>query len=361
MNIRKNQAQLTHAERVAFVNAVLALKQRPSRLNPPTASRYDDYVWTHLQSMMAMTTTAPGWAHMGPAFLPWHRYLIRQFELDLQMIDLNVTLPYWDWTVDRSTAPQAPGNPWTDDFMGGSGDPNNAYHVTTGPFAGAQGHWPLTLFDTLDPTNREPQDPFLRRDFGTIAGAEQLPTADAVAGCMQEMPYYVAPWMAFGDMGNMADPTRPSFCNRLEGWYGRGSIHNRVHLWVGGQASGSMVWMSSPNDPVFFLHHCNIDRLWAQWQREHPDQGYHPTGQGNELGPQGHNLNDSMQPWGGTVTPASVLDHHALGYAYDTEPIPLVELAGRLLERSAALGRISVAVRFPRRRFDLSAEDKQGM
>ena len=72
---------------------------------------------------------------------------------------------------------------------------------------------------------------------------------------------------------------------------------------------------SSPNDPVFFLHHCFIDKLWADWQRMHPDeQPYLPlTG-----APAGHNLNDSMAPF--NVTPQSMLDHHALGYAYDTEP-----------------------------------------
>jgi hypothetical protein len=58
--------------------------------------------------------------------------------------------------------------------------------------------------------------------------------------------------------------------------------------------------------------------LWADWQVAHPGEGYLPvTG-----GPAGHNLNDAMQPWlglGETITPASRLDHHALGYAYDTE------------------------------------------
>ena len=98
----------------------------------------------------------------------------------------------------------------------------------------------------------------------------------------------------------------PSFRNRLEGWYGSGNIHNRVHRWVG----GNMVSAASPNDPIFWLHHANIDRLWVTWQRQHPGSPYLPNGGG----PLGHNLNDAMSPFG--VTSASVLDIQVLGYSY---------------------------------------------
>jgi len=44
-----------------------------------------------------------------------------------------------------------------------------------------------------------------------------------------------------------------------------GAVHASVHNAVGGDmASGS-----SPADPLFFLHHANIDRLWAEWQTQH--------------------------------------------------------------------------------------------
>ena len=39
-------------------------------------------------------------------------------------------------------------------------------------------------------------------------------------------------------------------------------LHNRVHLYIG----GNMAPMTSPNDPVFFLHHCFIDEVWDDWQ-----------------------------------------------------------------------------------------------
>jgi hypothetical protein len=107
-------------------------------------------------------------------------------------------------------------------------------------------------------------------------------------------------------------PIDQSFRNNLEGFNhssGQAELHNRVHNWIG----GSMAIAYSPNDPVFWLLHSNIDRLWAQWQAANPNDSYDPeTGAAD-----GHNLRDRMSPFG--VTPESVLDHRALGYVYDTE------------------------------------------
>lgn len=42
-----------------------------------------------------------------------------------------------------------------------------------------------------------------------------------------------------------------------------GNPHNRLHTTVGGIMSG----FRSPIDPIFLMHHGNIDRLWAMWIR----------------------------------------------------------------------------------------------
>ena len=49
---------------------------------------------------------------------------------------------------------------------------------------------------------------------------------------------------------------------RLEG------EHGSVHIAVG----GPMATERSPADPLFWLHHANVDRLWARWQKQHPRQ-----------------------------------------------------------------------------------------
>jgi tyrosinase len=45
------------------------------------------------------------------------------------------------------------------------------------------------------------------------------------------------------------------------------SLHGNVHIAVGGEdGTGTMAGAASPADPLFWLHHANIDRIWAQWQ-----------------------------------------------------------------------------------------------
>src|SRR6266581_4616874 len=59
-------------------------------------SRYDDFVWVHHQVMMEGPngSSGPNYAHKGPAFLPWHRELLKIYEQELQAAagDPNLTL-----------------------------------------------------------------------------------------------------------------------------------------------------------------------------------------------------------------------------------------------------------------------------
>jgi tyrosinase len=52
-------------------------------------------------------------------------------------------------------------------------------------------------------------------------------------------------------------------------------VHGGVHIAVGGDnpaTAGQMAGTNSPADPLFWLHHANIDRIWAVWQQAHPGQ-----------------------------------------------------------------------------------------
>jgi tyrosinase len=57
---------------------------------------------------------------------------------------------------------------------------------------------------------------------------------------------------------NMQRGTTNAFETSIEGM-----PHNPVHNIIG----NVMADMQSPTDPIFFLHHANIDRLWSAWQQ----------------------------------------------------------------------------------------------
>ena len=275
MIVRKSVNDLTAAEQLAYVNGVKAMK---------SSGTYDTYTQIHNDAMMHSTSNGSNAAHMGPAFLPWHREFILRLEKGIQTALGNPQfgLPYWDWAADSALSNSTPGAVWSASFMGGQGNP-----VTTGPFAA--GLWTLLGGGSL-----------VRR-FG-LSGAATLPTPADVAAALTVTPYDSAPWNTLSD---------PSFRNKVEGWISGPQMHNRVHVWVG----GSMLPMTSPDDPVFYLNHCNEDRIWAAWQFSHPGVYLPSAG-----GPSGHNLNDNMWPWNTSTdhrTPANELDYPSLGYVYD--------------------------------------------
>ncbi|MEV7776559.1 tyrosinase family protein [Kitasatospora sp. NPDC086791] len=272
MAVRKSQATLTAAEKRAFVNAVLELKRRGA---------YDAFVSTHNDFIMSDTDTTERTGHRSPSFLPWHRSFLLRFERALQAIDATVTLPYWDWTTDR--APDS--SLWGPDFLGGDGAGTDG-RVTTGPFAQSSGNWTLTV----RPDTRN----YLIRRLGQ--SGQGLPTKADVDAVLAIPTYDAAPF----------NSSSAGFRNNLEGWVGV-NVHNRVHVWVGGTMSTGM----SPNDPVFWMHHCMIDRLWAAWQSRHAGQSYQPVRRTRNVVA----LNDTMKPWN-DVTPADLMDHTTF-YTYD--------------------------------------------
>jgi tyrosinase len=268
MGIRKNQRTLTAAEKKAFVDAVLELKRR---------GEYDEYVRMHNDFITGDRDNGVRVGHRSPSFLPWHRQYLLDFEQALQRIDAGVSLPYWDWTGTRRTDATL----WDADFMGGNGRSGDG-QVTTGPFAYDNQAWPLTV--------RVDDRPYLRRALGV--GARALPTATDRDTVLGVATYDEAPWNSTSAGG---------FRNLVEGWRGPG-MHNRVHVWVG----GTMATGVSPNDPVFWLHHCYIDKLWADWQARHPESGYLPAAETPDV----VDLTETLAPWH-TLRPADLLDHTA--------------------------------------------------
>jgi tyrosinase len=201
-------------------------------------------------------------AHGHPAFLPWHRAYLLRFEQALRDTGHDVMLPWWDWTKTR-TVPDAYAEQKLAD-----GSPNPLYSAQIDPLAREQGErsreGETIELARLDHTVRQPGRPGTR-----------LPSEAEVKRTL-----------SYKDYGQ--------FRSELE------DNHNNVHMWVGGHM-GNLPFASF--DPIFYAHHCMIDRLWRIWQLNHPGTSFPQTLRGKVMTP--FNL-----------TAGAILDPTALGYDY---------------------------------------------
>ena len=214
-----------------------------AQLNNQGAGRFVDFRDMH-------TNVSSPQAHGAPAFLPWHRAYLLDLERELQAIDPSVSLPYWRFD-------QPAPNIFTLDFLGVS-DP-----IGTVQFSASN---PLQFWKTdgVQGINRRPF-------FSTAAAPPGLRTE--------------AQTLALGNLYRLF--------RTLEG-----NPHGSAHVSFGGSISSIQ---TAARDPLFFLLHCNVDRLWAKWQRQvgRFDAAQAASYDSNPGNPIGHNLPDSMWPWNG--------------------------------------------------------------
>ncbi|MDH3664395.1 MAG: tyrosinase family protein [Alphaproteobacteria bacterium] len=262
-------------------------------------STYDLFVFWHIAAM-SMQLSVGNAAHGGPIFLPWHRWFLIRLEQQLQRVlgDDDFGLPYWDWAEDgeRQIPDQWRTDLWTSAYLGEArGD------VRSGKLGAMRVRLDIDSFTTgLESIAPRP----LTRSAGVDWRWRDLPNKDEERFTHGVTPYDEDPW----------DGRARGHRNRLEGFWSdplrRPGMHNRVHVWIGGDMGPG----TSPNDPVFFLNHCNVDRLWEHWMAEN-DRQYEP---GPGRGSAGHRLDSVMfSIFGDRMTPADVLDPTPW-YSYDT-------------------------------------------
>ncbi|MDX1501265.1 MAG: tyrosinase family protein [Thermoanaerobaculia bacterium] len=272
MDVRKSFVELSESqegrdERDAFLEAVLRIKH---------SGVYDQLVATH---GAIMKIKRPGssefqdMGHSGPVFLPWHRAFLKVIEEELQKEVAGVTLPYWDWTEHELTVDFL----WQDDFLGPH--PNqtaSVFEVASGYFAGEvppadrPAFWPdgLSGWKVVDILGGG-FGTTLRRRGASVRGRRGLAEKSDIDELMRAGDYF-------------------EFRSGIETGF---KLHNQTHGWVGGH----MGTRYSPNDPIFLLNHCYIDRLWDQWQRDgHMGPDFYPAATPNNPG---QALDDEMFPW----------------------------------------------------------------
>jgi hypothetical protein len=89
-----------------------------------------------------------------------------------------------------------------------------------------------------------------------------------------------------------------------------GGPHGSVHVWVNGDMGA---FATAARDPIFFTHHCNVDKMWSDWQADGhadlSDAGYRATR---------FSFFDEGKKWI-SISVADLLDHEAkLRYRYSS-------------------------------------------
>ena len=172
------------------------------------------------------------------SFLHWHRHYINFFEgICGELIgDPDFALPYWNWSKKSGVIP-APFYDLQELNVENWNDPG----VYTGKAWG-------------------PVDTVARRGL-------------AKGGGLLNDPVRGGSFTSARIDAIKAFPNANLFRGGLEG-----SPHNDGHVVAGATATGKRGHIGSglsPLDPIFWLHHCMADRVWAEWQRTHttPDPG----------------------------------------------------------------------------------------
>ena len=267
--IRRNILDVDASERTLLKNAILELHNRffaGSRTDDPPGGVSH---WFKQDEIHQATHV-----HGGPEFLPWHRELVNRFEAMLRQVDDRLSLHYWDFNRD-------PAPLFTSSFMGsGSGAAGDPW-LAAGfydPDAGTSGHP-----EDRDASSGTPADPptDISRD---LSGGALLPIADLSGGSAFGLVCPSIPIANDNDITSAAN--YQDLRTRLE------CVHNFAHGHIGGTLNNPHI---SFRDPIVFLLHSNVDRLFARWQTDpaHTDRLEPNLVYGSESAA----MNINVEPW----------------------------------------------------------------
>lgn len=250
--VRKEWRDLSAADKARYIGAVKCLQALPASTDlPGVRTRFDDFQAIHVALMIEV--------HQVGQFYPWHRRMIQVYEQMLRE-DCGYTgaQPFWDWTRDADDSETIVDSPIFDPVFGFGGNgievPGWAGHfgnftmipgftgggcITDGPFAS----YNLSVGPGTIPTNH-----CLVRAFNPLAlNYIRTPQVEEV----------------------LKEPTFERFRIEVEGTPVTSDfrVHDGGHIAIGGEMIDRY---SSPGDPLFYLHHTNLDRLWSMWQARDP-------------------------------------------------------------------------------------------
>ncbi|KAI0973839.1 Di-copper centre-containing protein [Xylaria arbuscula] len=217
---RKAWEDLTSTEKAAYIEAELCLMAAPPIAGVPGAENiWDELQFTHAQQV--------DYIHHVGAFLPFHRYYVSAHQTLISSVcGYTGPLPYWNETLNVGTLDQAS---IFDPATGFGGDGSGSSRcISDGPFVNI-----------------------------TLRIQEDLSIAEyCITRALNDKSF------------NSAVQTNVDQCLAMatfnDAW---NCLEAKPHSAGHGGVNGLMINVElSPGDPVFWLHHTYLDKLWWEWE-----------------------------------------------------------------------------------------------
>jgi tyrosinase len=287
---------------VWYRRAVAEMQRRPG--SNPTSWNYQGFIHGVPGGQSKPAATRNFWdqcQHQSWLFLPWHRGYITAFEAIVAKTIAGLggpadwALPYWNYSEDLATNPNARLMP-PDFFAQTQPDgSDNALWSTRADVSGGD----FGLDDEVVNLNALTQRNFSSSRRGATAG-------------------FGGPVTGFNHGGgpNGALESVP---------------HNRIHVQIGGDNG----FMSFPDtaalDPIFWVHHANVDRLWEVWR----NKGNSDPNTADWLSAVPFQMHDGNgQPF--TYSSKDMLDTTKVLHGYQYDNVPVAHEPSQLLEAAVA-------------------------
>lgn len=318
--VRMSVRQLEKPENAKRLNAFLRAWKRITELPPDNPNSFWAIATYHgepfkpRKKLLPEGTTAwGGWCqHSNVLFPTWHRFYVLRLEQALQTVcpEDDITMAYWDQTSKESLEEGIPKT-LTDDevYIDGVKVPNplkcyklpveikrfqadeyynknKGYETVRYPLSGIQS--PPEAEQQARKHNEKMYELFpAKKKDGNSRNLVDVLNGNIVAWLNQGDPTASNPNSVRGQYVSCLHATNYNSFSNTESASHSGEValekaHNSIHLAIGGfdipgqgnvdeirGANGDMAENETAAfDPIFFFHHCNIDRIFWVWQKK---------------------------------------------------------------------------------------------
>ena len=258
VRVRKNANELSDQAHDDFLNALAELNGIQQQTNPSSGLSPGQGVYTTDFVKMHVGGASDS-EHGDSHFLPWHRLYLLDLERLLQQINPSVTLPFWKFD-------EAAPNVFNADFMGQMLQIPRDTSLPGGEFDQGGVNTPLATFSVNNPLSKWQ----IENTQGIPRTARFNPASEPAKGLSAsagQNPFDFAVLNQNGTLalgGGTTNPDDATF-GQMQMFFSsmEGTPHGAAHVSFNGYINFVPI---APQDPLFFLLHCNVDRLWAVWQ-----------------------------------------------------------------------------------------------